>query len=173
MIQASNNPIVRTPITVAMLVVQFSKCVLPHGSRQGLRGQFSHARYMSSTTSSSSSSTTSSSSSSSSTSEDVARRKMLEKIIRVDHAGELGASYIYKGAWTGSGYTNISNSSPSPRPDGSAAEPPEGGPPDPGDVGARDGTPAQVRGAAGHLQGPAHHLRAAVESSRLHTRSGL
>ena len=49
---------------------------------------------MSSTTSSSSSSTTSSS-------EDVARRKMLEKIIRVDHAGELGASYIYKGAWTG------------------------------------------------------------------------
>ena len=75
-----------------MLVVQFSKCVLPHGSRQGLRGQFSHARYMSSTTSSSSST---------SSSEDVARRKMLEKIIRVDHAGELGASYIYKGAWTG------------------------------------------------------------------------
>ena len=29
--------------------------------------------------------------------EDVVRRKMLEKIIRVDHAGELGASYIYKG----------------------------------------------------------------------------
>ena len=83
-----------------MLVVQFSKCVLPHGSRQGLRGQISNARYMSSTTSSSSSSTTSSSSSTSS-SEDVARRKMLEKIIRVDHAGELGASYIYKGAWTG------------------------------------------------------------------------
>ena len=76
-----------------MLVVQFSKCVLPHGSRQGLRGQISNARYMSSTTSSSSSSTSSS--------EDVARRKMLEKIIRVDHAGELGASYIYKGAWTG------------------------------------------------------------------------
>ena len=29
--------------------------------------------------------------------DDVIRRKMLEKIIRVDHAGELGASYIYKG----------------------------------------------------------------------------
>ena len=28
---------------------------------------------------------------------DVIRRQMLEKIIRVDHAGELGASYIYKG----------------------------------------------------------------------------
>ena len=62
----------------------------------------------------------------------------------------------------------MSNSSPSPRPDGGAAEPPEGGPPDPGDVGARDGAPAQVRGAAGHLQCQAHHLRAAVESSRLH-----
>ena len=29
--------------------------------------------------------------------DDVIRRKMLEKIIRVDHAGELGASYIYRG----------------------------------------------------------------------------
>ena len=29
--------------------------------------------------------------------DDLIRRKMLEKIIRVDHAGELGASYIYKG----------------------------------------------------------------------------
>ena len=36
-------------------------------------------------------------SSSSTVHEDVVRRKMLEKIIRVDHAGELGASYIYKG----------------------------------------------------------------------------
>ena len=35
--------------------------------------------------------------SSSTVHEDVVRRKMLEKIIRVDHAGELGASYIYKG----------------------------------------------------------------------------
>ena len=35
--------------------------------------------------------------SSSTVQEDVVRRKMLEKIIRVDHAGELGASYIYKG----------------------------------------------------------------------------
>merc|ERR1719342_1574401 len=32
--------------------------------------------------------------------DDVIRRKMLEKIIRVDHAGELGASYIYKGQMT-------------------------------------------------------------------------
>jgi len=35
--------------------------------------------------------------SSSTVHEDVVRRKMVEKIIRVDHAGELGASYIYKG----------------------------------------------------------------------------
>ena len=35
--------------------------------------------------------------SSSTVHEDVVRRKMLEKIIRVDHAGEMGASYIYKG----------------------------------------------------------------------------
>jgi len=32
--------------------------------------------------------------------DDEIRRKMLEKIIRVDHAGELGASYIYKGQMT-------------------------------------------------------------------------
>ena len=35
--------------------------------------------------------------SSSTVGDDEVRRKMLEKIIRVDHAGELGASYIYKG----------------------------------------------------------------------------
>ena len=29
--------------------------------------------------------------------EDQLRRKMLEKIIRVDHAGEMGASFIYQG----------------------------------------------------------------------------
>ena len=29
--------------------------------------------------------------------EDLVRRKMIEKIIRVDHAGELGATYIYQG----------------------------------------------------------------------------
>ena len=28
---------------------------------------------------------------------DQVRRKMIEKIIRVDHAGEMGASYIYQG----------------------------------------------------------------------------
>ena len=35
--------------------------------------------------------------SSSTVHDDVVRGKMLEKIIRVDHAGEMGASYIYKG----------------------------------------------------------------------------
>ena len=29
--------------------------------------------------------------------DDLVRRKMIEKIIRVDHAGEMGASYIYQG----------------------------------------------------------------------------
>ena len=29
--------------------------------------------------------------------DDLVRRRMLEKIIRVDHAGEMGASYIYQG----------------------------------------------------------------------------
>merc|ERR1712087_156779 len=29
--------------------------------------------------------------------DDLIRRKMIEKIIRVDHAGEMGASYIYQG----------------------------------------------------------------------------
>ena len=29
--------------------------------------------------------------------DDLVRRRMIEKIIRVDHAGEMGASYIYQG----------------------------------------------------------------------------
>ena len=29
--------------------------------------------------------------------DDRLRRRMIEKIIRVDHAGEMGASYIYQG----------------------------------------------------------------------------
>ena len=28
---------------------------------------------------------------------EILRRKMVEKIIRVDHAGEMGASFIYQG----------------------------------------------------------------------------
>merc|ERR1712032_1455043 len=39
----------------------------------------------------------SSSSSQHASCEDQLRRKMLEKIIRVDHAGEMGASFIYQG----------------------------------------------------------------------------
>merc|ERR1711971_245643 len=41
--------------------------------------------------------TLSSSSSQHASCEDQLRRKMLEKIIRVDHAGEMGASFIYQG----------------------------------------------------------------------------
>ena len=29
--------------------------------------------------------------------DELVRRRMIEKIIRVDHAGEMGASYIYQG----------------------------------------------------------------------------
>ena len=115
----------------------------------------------------------SSSSSQHASCEDQLRRKMLEKIIRVDHAGEMGASFIYQGTLLthhlidqidrrlkGS-FTEIRRQSKAFRRNlniqklysgvnsflcrsNGRAEEHKVARPDPGDVGSRESTPCQV-----------------------------